>query len=283
MTKVNDPKRERGAWIRCCVSVLLAVILLAVSGFGIFKMLSTPAVFQSIDGTEEQAGDPTGSVADIETVTIPASAVGDYVQSEVYLLLDHFAEGSRGDTVTERYAVVPVSGKMVAFCFPARWFDSENAIYEATQGLLTGTSYYIDSYIRVTGTVAEMPERVSEQFYDWFSENKEWMEQGGLIAASDDYADTLSDVMVKVDYVGHFSQTAVIVLTVLAGLCLLYAIYELISILAKGYAPKAAPAAEADEVDEDGIEVEITESDPETGEDVTDVDVEIVEETDGEA
>lgn len=287
MTKVNDPKRERSAWIRCCAAVLLAVILLAVSGFGIFKMLGTPKDFTAIENPEPAELDPMGSFAESDTITVPASKAGDYVQSEVFLDLARFAEGTRGGTVTERYVVVPVNGKMVAFCFPQRWFDSEDAIYQSTQNLLTGTSFD-GSYIRVTGTVTEMPESVSTQLYDWFGENKTWLEQGGLIPQTDDSADVLHDLMVKVDYVGHFSQTVVVVLTVLAGLCLLYALYELIRILAKGYAPKQtevpAETAELEESaeDDEDIEVEITESDPETGEDVTDVEVEIVEEPESE-
>lgn len=281
MTKTNDPKRERSAWIRCCAAVLLAVILLAVSGFGIFKMLGTPKDFTAIETSDAEATEPLGSTE--EPAMIPASQTGDYVQSEVFLDLGRFAEGSRGGNVTERYIVVPVNGKMVAFCFPQRWFDSEDAIYQATQNLLTGTGFD-GSYIRVTGTVTELPEDVSKQLYDWFGENKEWLEQGGLIPQTDDYADVLYDRMVKVDYVGHFTQTVVVVLSVLAGICLLYAIYELIRILAKGYAPKqtaeSLELAELEESaeDDENIEVEITESDPETGEDVTDVEVEITEE-----
>ena len=288
MERTNDPKRERSAWIRCCAAVLLAVILLAASGFGIFKMLGTPADFTAIETPDSAAAEPMGSAEDAEIATIPASQVGDYVQHEVFLLLDNFAEGSRGGTVTERYAVVPVNGKMVAFCFPQRWFESEDAIYQATQDLLNGSAYSIDSYIRVTGTVAELPESVSTELYNWFGENKEWMEQGGLIPETDDYADVILDRMVKVDSVGRLSQTAVVALTVLAGLCLLYALNELIRILCKGYAPKQMEALpetpedpETAEKTED-IEVEITESDPETGEDVTDVEVEITEEPESE-
>lgn len=283
MTKTNDPKRVRSAWIRCCAAVVLSAILLAVSGFGIFKMLGTPAEFTSIEAPDTENIEPMGSSEEVTAANIPASKAGDYVQYEVFMDLARFAEGTRGGTVTERYVVIPVSGKMVAFCFPQRWFDSEDAIYQATQNLLTGTGFD-GSYIRVTGTVTELPESVSTQLYDWFSENKEWMEQGGLIPQTDDYANVIHDRMVKVDYVGHFTQTVVVALTVLAGLCLLYALYELIRILCKGYAVKQTEEimetveTEESEADEEGIEVEITESDPETGEDVTDVEVEITEE-----
>ena len=87
MTKANDPKRERSAWIRCCAAVLLAVILLAVSGFGIFKMTGTPADFAAIEMPGEQTVEPVGSAEEVQTSTIPASRVGDYVQHEVFLLL----------------------------------------------------------------------------------------------------------------------------------------------------------------------------------------------------
>ena len=74
---------------------------------------------------------------------------------------------------------------------------------------------------------------------------------------------------------------AVICLTAAAGVCLLYALYELIRILAKGYAAKQPEeeVTETAEAPEEGIEGEITEEDPETGEDVTDLEVEVVEES----
>ena len=127
------------------------------------------------------------------------------------------------------------------------------------------------------GTVQTLPENVSAELYSWFAENQEWMQQAGLISSDQDAAASLADYMVAVDQVGRLPIGAVIGLTAAAGVCLLYALYELIRILAKGYAVKR-PEPEAAEAPEDGIEVEITESDPETGEDVTDLEVEIVEE-----
>lgn len=269
--KVNDPVRVKKAWTRLIAALLAAVVLLAVSGFGVFKMLGTPKSLVSDDMSMLYA---EGS-AEEEAPAGPQ--LGDYVQHEVNLIMKNFAEGYRGDTVRERYAVVPVQGKLVAFRFPQRWLESEQAIVDATQELLNGTAQYIDKYIVVRGTVQAMPESVSGELYSWFADNQEWMQQAGLISAEQDASASLADYMVSVDSVGRLPIGAVIGLTAAAGLCLLYALYELIRILAKGYAVKQTeeePTAESEE----GIEVEITEADPETGEDVTDLEVEIVEE-----
>lgn len=271
--KTNDPVRVKKAWTRLIAALLAAVVLLAVSGFGVFKMLGTPKSLTSDDMSMLYA---EGSAEE----EAPAGVqLGDYVQHEVNLIMKNFAEGYRGDTVRERYGVVPVQGKLVAFRFPQRWLESEQAIVDATQELLNGTAQYIDKYIVVRGTVQAMPESVSGELYSWFADNQEWMQQAGLISAEQDAAASLADYMVSVDSVGRLPIGAVIGLTAAAGLCILYALYELIRILAKGYAVKqTAEETESDAESEEGIEVEITEADPETGEDVTDLEVEIVKE-----
>ena len=269
--KVNDPIRVKKAWTRLIAALIAAVVLLAVSGFGVFKMLGTP---KSLTADSPSMLAVEGSAEE----EAPAGAqIGDFVQHEVNLILKNFAEGTRGDTVRERYAVVPVQGKLVTFRFPQRWLESEQAIVDATQELLNGTAQYIDKYIVVRGTVQALPEDVSGELYSWFADNQEWMQQAGLISAEQDAAASLADYMVSVDTAGKLPFSAIVALTVAAGLCLLYALYELIRILAGGYAVKQVEA-EASAESEDGIEVEITEQDPETGEDVTDLEVEIVEE-----
>ena len=283
--KTNDPIRVRKAVTRLIAALVAAVVLLAVSGFGIFKMLGTPKSL-TVDYSD-LSYDVEGS-AEPEPANTGAQ-VGDYVEHEVNLILKNFAEGTRGGTVRERYAVVPVQGKLVAFRFPQRWLASEQAIVDATQELLNGTAQYIDKYIVVRGTVQQLPEDVSGELYSWFADNQQWMQQGGLISSEQDAAASLADYMVSVDSVGKMPIGAVVGLTAAAALCLLYALYELIRILVKGYAVKQAEAETVSESEEnasaseeEGIEVEITEEDPETGEDVTDLEVEIVEEESAE-
>ena len=259
--KQNDPIRVKKATTRLIAALLAALVLLAVSGFGIFKMLGTPGSLTA--DYSDMSYDVEGS-AEPEPVKTGAQ-VGDFVEHEVNLILKNFAEGTRGGTVRERYAVVPVQGKLVAFRFPQRWLESEQAVVDATQDLLNGVGQYIDKYIVVRGTVQALPEAVSGELYSWFADNQEWMQQGGLISSEQDAAASLADYMVSVDTVGKLPFGAVIGLTAAAGLCLLYALYELIRILARGYAVKqteAEAAAEIEEADseaEDGIEVEIVE------------------------
>ena len=275
--KVNDPIRVKKATIRLIAALLAALVLLAVSGFGIFKMFGTPKSLAA--DYSDMSYDVEGSAEEE-----PAGAqVGDFVEHEVNLILKNYAEGTRGDTVIERYAVVPVQGKLVTFRFPQRWLESEQAIVDATQDLLNGAAQYIDKYIIVRGTVKALPESVSAELYSWFADNREWMQQGGLISSDQDAAASLADYMVSVDTVGKLPFGAVIACSAAAGLCLLYALYELIRILAKGYAVKQPEAEAGSESEEDveseaDVEVEITEQDPETGEDVTGLEVEITEE-----
>ena len=275
--KQNDPIRVKKATTRLIAALLAAVVLLAVSGFGVFKMLGTPKSLTP--DYSDMSYDVAGS-GEPEPVSAGAQ-VGDYVEHEVFLILKNYAEGYRGDTVRERYGVVPIDGKLVAFRFPQRWLESEQAIVDATQELLNGVAQYIDKYIIVRGTVQTLPEDVSAELYSWFAENQEWMQQAGLISSDQDAAASLADYMVAVDQVGKLPIGAVIGLTAAAGVCLLYALYELIRILAKGYAAKQPEeeVTETAEAPEEGIEVEITEEDPETGEDVTDLEVEVVEES----
>lgn len=276
--KTNDPVRVKNAWIRFIAALVAAVLLLAVSGFGVFKMLGKPkSLFPEIDWMSM-----TGSMDEAE---MTGAQPGDYVEHEVSFIIKNFAEGARGDTVHERYAAVPVNGKLVAFRFPQRWLASEQAIADESMNVLTGVSQYFDKYIVVRGTVQALPEDVAAEFYSWFGENKEWMAQCGLISGTEDAAAAIDDYMVAVDAVGSRSAGTVVGLSVAALVCLLYALYELIRILAKGYAPKALPEEELPEPisggeagDDSDVEVEITELDPETGEDVTDVEVEIIEE-----
>lgn len=274
----NDPVRAKKAWIRLIAAVVAAVILLAVSNFGIFKMLGKPG---SLMTNELVTVDPEGS-GEAESAGTGAQP-GDFVEHEVYLILKNFAEGTRGDQVVERYGVVPVNGKLVAFSFPQRWLDSEKAIVDATQDLLNGVATQIDKYIIVRGTVQPLSESVAEQLYSWFGENQEWLEQGGLVPQTDDAGQVLADYVVRVDRVGSMPMALVVALTAAAGLCLLYALYELIRILVGGYAEKTAALSDDEtqepaDADDSDIEVEITETDPESGEDVTDIEVEITEE-----
>lgn len=208
--------RARHALRRGVAGLLAAIVLLAVSGFGVFRIARGA---QEISGTFD--ADP-----------------GTFVQHDIVFILNTFSDPNGGSA---QYGVVPIGGKLVAFRFPARWNASVKTIADATTSVLSGQSYSVDSFIRVTGTVKTMPEAVSSALYDWYTENHAYLQQIGAIGDSDDAADYLPDEIVRVDTVGSIPQGWVEGLTVAAVVCLIYAIVVLIRILCGKYEQEKLP------------------------------------------
>lgn len=214
--KAGHGTRWHHALWRGIAGVLAAVVLLAASGFGVFRLGR---------GAQEIAG------------TFDADP-GTFVQHDIVFILNTFDDPAGGSA---QYAVVPIGGKLVAFRFPARWDASVKTIADATNSILQGQSYSVDSFIRVTGTVKAMPEAVSTALYDWYTENNAYLQQIGAIGDSDDAADYLPDAIVRVDYVGGIPQGWVEGLTVAAAACLIYAIVVFIRILCGKYDEQKLP------------------------------------------
>lgn len=208
--------RARHALRRGVAGLLAAIVLLAVSGFGVFRIARGA---QEISGTFD--ADP-----------------GTFVQHDIVFILNTFSDPNGGGA---QYGVVPIGGKLVAFRFPARWNASVKTIADATTSVLSGQSYSVDSFIRVTGTVKTMPEAVSSALYDWYTENHAYLQQIGAIGDSEDAADYLPDAIVRVDTVGSIPQGWVEGLTVAAVACLIYAIVVLIRILCGKYEQEKLP------------------------------------------
>lgn len=214
--KAGHGTRWHHALWRGIAGVLAAVVLLAASGFGVFRIAR---------GAQEIAG------------TFDADP-GTFVQHDIVFILNTFDDPAGGSA---QYAVVPIGGKLVAFRFPARWNASVKTIADATNSVLQGQSYSVDSFIRVTGTVKAMPEDVSSALYDWYTDNHDYLQQIGAIGDSDDAADYLPDAIVRVDYVGGIPQGWVEGLTVAAAACLIYAIVVFIRILCGKYDEQKLP------------------------------------------
>lgn len=208
--------RARHALRRGVAGLLAAIVLLAASGFGVFRIAR---------GAHEIAGTFN-------------SDPGTFVQHDIVFILNTFSDPNGGSA---QYGVVPIGGKLVAFRFPARWNASVKTIADATTSVLSGQSYSVDSFIRVTGTVKAMPEAVSSALYDWYTENHAYLQQIGAIGDSDDAADYLPDEIVRVDTVGSIPQGWVEGLTVAAVACLIYAIVVLIRILCGKYEQEKLP------------------------------------------
>lgn len=237
--------RARHALRRGVAGLLAAIVLLAVSGFGVFRIAR---------GAQEIAG------------TFDADP-GTFVQHDIVFILNTFSDPNGSSA---QYGVVPIGGKLVAFRFPARWNASVKTIADATTSVLSGQSYSVDSFIRVTGTVKTTPEAVSSALYDWYTENHAYLQQIGAIGDSEDAADYLPDEIVRVDTVGSIPQGWVEGLTVAAVACLIYAIVVLIRILCGKYEQEKLPDITFELVDmtpetEDAPEADAApETEPET-------------------
>ena len=227
--KAGHGARWRRALWRGIAGVLAAVVLLAASGFGVFRIArGAHKIVDTFDA------DP-----------------GTFVQHNIAFILNTFSDPNGGRA---QYGVVPIGGQLVAFRFPARWNASVKTISDTTASVLTGQSNWDSSYIRVTGTVKAMPEAVSSALYSWYTDNHDHLQQIGAIGDSDDAADYLPDAIVRVDYVGGIPQGWVEGLTVAAAACLIYAIVVLIRILCGKY----------DEVKLPDITFELVDMTPET-------------------
>lgn len=208
--------RARHALRRGVAGLLAAIVLLAVSGFGVFRIArGAHKIVDTFDA------DP-----------------GTFVQHDIVFILNTFSDPNGGSA---QYGVVPIGGKLVAFRFPARWNASVKTISDTTTSVLTGQSNWDGNYIRVTGTVKTMPEAVSSALYDWYTENHAYLQQIGAIGDSEDAADYLPDEIVRVDTVGSIPQGWVEGLTVAAVACLIYAIVVLIRILCGKYEQEKLP------------------------------------------
>lgn len=208
--------RARHALRRGVAGLLAAIVLLAASGFGVFRIArGAQKIVDTFDA------DP-----------------GTFVQHDIVFILNTFSDPNGGSA---QYGVVPIGGKLVAFRFPARWNASVKTISDTTASVLTGQSNWDGNYIRVTGTVKTMPEAVSSALYDWYTENHAYLQQIGAIGDSEDAADYLPDAIVRVDTVGSIPQGWVEGLTVAAVACLIYAIVVLIRILCGKYEQEKLP------------------------------------------
>ena len=208
--------RARHALRRGVAGLLAAIVLLAVSGFGVFRIAR-------------------GAHKIVDTFDADPST---FVQHDIVFILNTFSDPNGGSA---QYGVVPIGGKLVAFRFPARWNASVKTIADATTSVLSGQSNWDGNYIRVTGTVKTMPEAVSSALYDWYTENHAYLQQIGAIGDSEDAADYLPDEIVRVDTVGSIPQGWVEGLTVAAVACLIYAIVVLIRILCGKYEQEKLP------------------------------------------
>lgn len=219
---------------RCIGAFVLAVVLLAVTGFSVIDLIKGPK----------------------ETVNFLTEEQGSFVSREVFAILGFYAEDARGDHVTARYAVVPVGGKLVTVRFTERYLESAGAVCDNTYAVFNGEAESYNKYVVVQGTLDKVTNSQSAIMYDWFGLNREQLVELHVINDTDDYADYLDDTMLVVDTVGGYNQNLVIGLSVAAGILLLYMAVELVLMGAGFYLPIGKKAEKAEGAEDDAAEGE---------------------------
>lgn len=223
MEKQKNP-RAQSAIARAVIAAVLGLILLAASGFAIIKLVKGAEIRSELKGIEK----------------------GDYITTNVDMILGYFAEEYTGDKVKTHYAIVPENGMLYAVILPERYFDSADTIFDATYDFINGRTDRLSSYILVTGTAEELPDNTASMFYDWFGLNKDWMSEAGLVSGDvSDYANHICLTALRGDRTGTVSIVWAWVLTGLAWAGFIYAAIVFLRLTLGKYNPKPEAAESA--------------------------------------
>ena len=213
--------RLRNALLRAGAALLAAVILLAVTGRSLIDLKKGATASSAIQDEE----------------------LGAFVKCEIFAFLGFYDAGAAasdeanadtaGASIGE-YALVPMSDKFITVHFSKRYLQSAAEIEAETYRFINGEISSFDKYVVVEGTTATLSEEMSTKMYEWFTLNKAWMVEAGVIVDTDDIASYLSETVLEVDVVNSMSETLVFVLAGLAAACVLYIIVELV-LMATGF------------------------------------------------
>lgn len=213
--------RLRNALLRAGAALLAAVILLAVTGRSLLDLKKGAT----------------------ESTAIQDEELGSFVKCQIFAFLGFYdaeaadsdeASASTAGASTGEYALVPMSDKFVTVHFSQRYLQSAAEIEAETYSFINGDITSFDKYVVVEGTTATLSDEMSTKMYEWFTLNKDWMVEAGVITDTDDIATYLSDTVLEVDVVNSMSETLAFVLAGLAAACLLYIIVELV-LMATGF------------------------------------------------
>lgn len=199
-------KEKIFALCRMGVALVIAVVLLAVTGFGFVPMLTDPV--EVTDGTQ---------LADSSYVSCDLSYVMTVCGEEVK---------ENGDVVAY-YAIAPIGNRFVVLRFPAELHSDVLSMTDATLAYLGGESSVMKIHMPVEGMVSQGSVAVYSLLSQWFESNKEWMSNAGVVGASPLAEDYLVSEVIEVDRLGALSGEYTVALSVLALLLVVYAVVEL--------------------------------------------------------
>ncbi|MGI5935965.1 MAG: DUF6709 family protein [Oscillospiraceae bacterium] len=201
-TNTSPKSKLRGALTRALVALLIAVFLLVATNFAIIDILRGPK----------------------ELGPVAQDDLGSYVSTEVSVIMDFYAEdySPMRNTVTGWYAIVPHNGKLLTVLLTPRYFESAGLVIDDTYSYINGLIDGLDKYFIIHGTLDNLELQAQEMLHQWFSMNKDWMEEAGIIGEVTDFSQILSPYVLRADRVGSLSAAWVLILNGAALLCLVY-------------------------------------------------------------
>jgi hypothetical protein len=198
---------------RILVCFLLFIVLLAVTGLGVFKLLAGPTALSQLDAADAQ---------------------GRYVSVDASQALAAFASYSTDDKVSEEYFILALDdGRFMAISAKGSNIDLlEAAGDQAEDFYVNGTLDTMQSMGSVSGTVSTM----ADELYEYMDQALESMSNYiPVLQGEDGYSDQILYVCLKVDRVGWLSTKYVVILSVLALLFLLLGIAQIVLVYSGSY------------------------------------------------
>ncbi len=193
-------KKLSNTLLRCLGGLVLAGVLLFLSGFSVLDLLKGPEESDVIQEEEE----------------------GSFVKRDIFAIVGTYGEAE------EDYgkSIVPMGSQFVTVKFTGRYEKSAKAIARQTTEYIDSLLSGLDLYAVVQGTVQELSVEQYAELETWFEENKEALVEKGMIIDVEDSSVYLSDKILLVDTVNGKSQNLVIVSTIFAVLCFAYVLAE---------------------------------------------------------
>lgn len=245
MLKDLQNKAVKRARTGIIINVVLLVILLAVTGNSLLKMIQGPVDLYSL------------SAKDLK---------GSYVDAELYAIVDLFAEYTEKsksgiETVTQQYFIIPVGeSEYIGVMVPQRDLTMANRICDETFEYVMGDRAELTTTMPVRGTINKMKDEVEKYFYEWFEESQ--------FLGTDDVEEIKQYALpyiLEVDHIGWLHEVWVYI-CIAAGIVFIgYLVYVLIRVLTGSYVSqikrflKKHPELSMEEIELDyqkGVEIE---------------------------
>ena len=209
---------------RLILLLLAAVLLLAVTGLGIFRIFAGPTDLDSLSEDE---------------------LLGAYVTFDCSRSVTSFASLSTNGTTHEQFYMVSYGdGKYIALAAKKQYFNVLEQASDQSQKYYLGDQETLNSLGPISGYVTELDKDLEEYFVTA-------LENTGIHADDSDVSQRIIPVMVNAGKVNWCPTALIYIFTVLAILLLAAVVVQILHVCSGGYQLKARRAALANSTEEE--------------------------------